>query len=121
MNFNKAATPFVKTKLQDYRQAIARGENEKAFRCLEDAHVIGQQSTYLHCLTHYQMLKHGIAQNDAKEVFGQIFRFVGALTKTATGFIPVGNTGGANVSPFKSLPISDENQKILEKINHAQS
>jgi hypothetical protein len=46
---------------------------------------------------------------------------LGALTKTPIGLLPEGNTGGANVSPFKSMSISPENKAILEKIRNAQS
>ncbi|WP_288389267.1 DUF3703 domain-containing protein, partial [uncultured Alteromonas sp.] len=46
-------------------------------------------------------------------------RIVGAATKTAIGLVPKGNTGGTDISPFKRLPISAENQAILDKINHA--
>jgi hypothetical protein len=35
--------------------------------------------------------------------------------------LPEGNTGGANVSPFKPMPISQANKAILDKIKHAQS
>jgi len=49
-------------------------------------------------------------------VFGQVVRLVGAFTKTAIGLVPIGNTGGANISPFKSLPVSKANQAILDEI-----
>ena len=39
----------------------------------------------------------------------------------AVGLLPEGNTGGANVSPFKPMPISQANNAILDKIKHAQS
>nr|WP_136252188.1 DUF3703 domain-containing protein [Ningiella ruwaisensis] len=121
MTFYQAAKPYVEEKLKAYSQAIAQGNYYEGFRHLEDAHVIGQHSTKLHCLTHYHMLIHGIKRRDLKEVAGQVFRLVGAATKTAIGFIPNGNTGGANISPFKPLPISQSNQVILDKIKHAQS
>ena len=60
-------------------------------------------------------------RRDLKEIFGQIFRMLGALTKTPIGLLPEGNTGGANVSPFKPMSISPENKAILEKIRNAQS
>ncbi len=51
------------------------------------------------------MLSWAVRQNDRREVFGQLFRIVGASTKTAIGLIPEGNTGGSNVSPFRRLPV----------------
>jgi hypothetical protein len=52
-----------------------------------------------------------------KECLGQVFRIVGATTKTAIGFILSGNTGGSNVSPFKVLPVSPELAAIIAKAN----
>lgn len=121
MTFYQAATPYVEEKLKAYSQAVAQGNYHEGFRHLEDAHVIGQHSTKLHCVAHFYMLKHGLKQGDVKECLGQILRLIGAFTKTAVGFIPNGNTGGANISPFKPLPISQSNQIILDKIKHAQS
>jgi hypothetical protein len=121
MRYYQAATPFVEAKLKDYSIAARAKQYNAAFHHLEDAHVIGQHSTYLHCLAHYYMFKHGIKQRDTKEIIGQALRLVGALTKTAIGFIPTGNTGGANVNPFKPLPVSQDNQIILDKIKYAQS
>jgi len=64
------------------------------------------------------MLLWAFRNNQLKEIFGQIFRVIGAATKTAIGLVPQGNTGGANVSPFKVLPIKPEYQAI---INNAKS
>jgi hypothetical protein len=113
MSYYEAAKPFVEAKLKGYSIAVCGKQYVAAFHYLEDAHVIGQHSTY--------MLKHGIKQCDPKEIIGQAFRLFGALTKTAIGFIPTGNTGGTNVSPFKPLPVSQDNQIILDKIKYAQS
>ena len=116
MNFTQSATPYVNQKLSQASIAFSQHNNKAGFKSLEDAHVIGQHSTYHHTVVHYEMLKFGVKQRDIKEVFGQIFRIIGALTKTAIGLLPEGNTGGANVSPFKPMPISPENKAILKKI-----
>ncbi|MFA3790006.1 DUF3703 domain-containing protein [Aliiglaciecola sp. SL4] len=116
MYYTEYAKPFVENKIALAQQAIKGGDQQQAFRYLEDAHVIAQKSTYLHCLVHYLMLKHGYIQWNIKEMSGQIFRLVGALTKTWIGWIPTGNTGGTNVSPFKPMPISAHNQKIIDVI-----
>jgi hypothetical protein len=121
MNFRQAAEPHVMNKIKLSQKSFASKDNATGFKALEDAHVIGQRSTYYHTLVHFKMLQYGLKEGDLKEVFGQIFRIVGAITKTAIGFLPEGNTGGANVSPFKPMPISIENKAILKKIKHAQS
>nr|WP_136251537.1 DUF3703 domain-containing protein [Ningiella ruwaisensis] len=121
MNFTQAAQSYVDKKLKDAQHAFLHQDDEAGFKALEDAHVIGQHSTYHHTRVHYEMLKFGLKQSDMKEVFGQIFRIIGAITKTAIGLLPEGNTGGANVSPFKPMPVSPANKAILDKIKNAQS
>ena len=121
MNFTQAAKPYILQKLSAAHKSLSNNDNKAGFKALEDAHVIGQYSTYHHTRVHYEMLKFGIERRDLKEIFGQIFRMIGSLTKTPIGLLPEGNTGGANVSPFKPMSISPENKAILEKIRNAQS
>jgi hypothetical protein len=52
-------------------------------------------------------------RRDAKEIAGQILRIVGAATKTALGLVPIGNTGGANVSPLKPMAVAGDLAEIL--------
>lgn len=53
--------------------------------------------------------------DDAREFLGQVVRLVGAATKTFIGFVPSGNTGGANVSAVKRVPIDPELTAIIER------
>lgn len=121
MNFNQAAKPYIEDKLKQASKAQVCRKYDKSFALLEDAHVIGQQSTYFHVLVHLKMLRYGLAIRDYKEVTGQLFRLVGAFTKTAIGLIPTGNTGGADVNPFSTMPISAQNKETIAKIKYAQS
>ena len=43
------------------------------------------------------------------------YRIVGAATKTFIGFVPAGNTGGANVSAVRPMPIDPELAAIIDK------
>lgn len=115
-NFSVANAPYVKKKLALSVMARKRGDKENEFKLLEDAHVLGQQSTPFHTIVHWQMLKYGLRYRSLKEVTGQIFRLIGAVTKTPFGILPKGNTGGANVNAFESMPISTENKTILAKV-----
>ena len=90
------------------------GDDEAAFRHLERAHVLGQTSTYHHTRVHWLMMKHGIRTGDKREIAGQALRIVGAATKTPLGIYPEGNTGGANVSPIRPMPIPDDLREILD-------
>jgi hypothetical protein len=60
------------------------------------------------------MLKVGWKQRDAVEITGQIPRILGALLFSRV-WVPIGNTGGARVHPFKPMPIPEELQVLLEK------
>jgi hypothetical protein len=88
-----------------------------AFHHLERAHVLGQAITLEHTRVHWLMLKLGWKKKDWREIFGQLFRIVGASTKTPLGIYPAGNTGGANVSSFKPMPISAD---LKEKLREAE-
>lgn len=93
--------------------ATAEASPSARFRRLERAHVLSQTSTRDHVRVHWHMLLWGLRQRDAKEIAGQMLRIVGAASKTAFGLVPVGNTGGANVSPLKPMPVPDDLAKIL--------
>ena len=84
-----------------------------AFRRLERAHILSQASTPEHVRVHWHMLIWGMRQRSGREVAGQILRIAGAATKTAVGLVPTGNTGGANVSPFRSMPVPRDLADIL--------
>jgi hypothetical protein len=88
---------------------------EHGFHHLERAHVLAQAATREHVRVHWRMLCWGWRKRDAREVFGQAFRLVGAATKTFIGLVPAGNTGGANVSAFRPMPVDPELQAIIER------
>lgn len=90
------------------------GDPQSAFYHLERAHVLGQASTYHHTRIHWLMFKLAIKLRSPGEIWGQIVRIIGASTKTPFGTYPVGNTGGANVWFFKSMPIPEDLQRILK-------
>lgn len=113
--FTKNIAPVVKEEIQLSQVANSKGENDRAFNHLENAHVLGQESTYWHVKVHFLMFVWSIRNRNAKEFFGQILRIVGALTKTAIGLVPIGNTGGSNISPFKKLPLKPEHRVAILK------
>ncbi|MFZ8200195.1 DUF3703 domain-containing protein [Alteromonas portus] len=114
-NFTRNIRPYVEAELA-YAHKMQNQNNQKcAFTHLENAHVLGQASTSLHVKVHVQMLLWAVKQGNIGEFFGQLLRIVGAATKTVFGLVPHGNTGGANVSPFKAMPIKANLKTILEK------
>ena len=113
--FTRNIRPYVEDELALARNEQNYGNKAEAFAHLENAHVLGQASTRLHVKVHVQMLLWAVKQGKIGEVFGQLFRIAGAATKTAFGLVPTGNTGGANVSPFKAMPIKPNLNAIIEK------
>lgn len=113
MSFTKQISPAVKAELALYEIEMNQGHYDKAFKFLENAHVLGQESTYWHVKVHLIMFRWAITTANWKEGLGQLMRIVGAATKTAIGLVPKGNTGGANVSPFKVMPLKPEHELTI--------
>lgn len=114
-NFTDRIKIHVDAEIKKAADFANNGDLESAFRHLERAHVLGQAVTVEHTRVHWLMLKIGWKKRDWREIFGQLFRIVGASTKTPFGIYPTGNTGGANVSPFRPMPIPENLQKILNR------
>ena len=113
--FTRNIRPYVEEELALARNDQNFGNKAEAFAHLENAHVLGQASTRLHVRVHVQMLLWAVKQGNIGEFFGQLLRIVGAATKTIFGLVPHGNTGGANVSPFKAMPIKPNLNTIIKK------
>ena len=110
MSFARNIRPYVDAELRAAREDAAHG-----FAHLERAHVLGQPSTREHVRVHWHMLRWAIRHRDAREFSGQVLRLIGAATKTFIGLVPTGNTGGANVSPVKPMPLDPELARIIER------
>ncbi len=113
--FTKRIAPFVEVELKNAKQARSAGDPLQEFNHLERAHVLGQESTYWHVKVHVLMLVWAIRNGSAREALGQVFRIIGAATKTAFGLVPQGNTGGANVSPVKKMPIAPDLAALIQR------
>lgn len=93
----------------------AAGDAKSAFSALERAHVLGQLDFVPHLRVHWQMLRAGWAAADRREVIGQLMRIALVPIGHLVGRLPVGNTGGANVSAFKPMAISPELERLIEE------
>lgn len=94
-------------------QARAAGDHARAFAHLERAHVLGQRSTWRHLRAHAAMFGVGIARRDAREVLGQATRLLAAALFSRI-WVPAGNTGGANVSALRPMPVPDDLRALLD-------
>ena len=87
---------------------------DKAFAHLERAHILGQSFAFAHANVHWWMLKVAWKRRDSIEIRGQVIRILGALLFSRI-WVPVGNTGGAHVHPFRPMPIPEEFQALLKR------
>lgn len=99
-------------RLSAYRKTIAAaraaygaGDLDGCFRLLERAHILGQPYVVPHTVSHWLMLKVGWRRGDRREVGGQLLRLAAGGLLSLIGWLPEGNTGGANVSPVKPMPL----------------
>jgi len=95
------------------RVARDAGDLERAFGHLERAHILGQRSTRLHVRSHVGMLGIAWQRRDVHEIAGQVMRIVAAALFSRL-WVPVGNTGGANVSATRPMPVPPDLQEILD-------
>jgi hypothetical protein len=93
--------------------AVASGDKADAFRRLEHAHILSQRYTFEHVRVHWRMLRLAASIGARREVVGQLSRVVAAAVFSRV-WVPVGNTGRANVSAFKSMPVPDDLRSALE-------
>lgn len=91
------------------------GDAKSAFGALERAHVLGQLDIVPHVRVHWQMLRVGWAMGDRREVTGQLMRIALVPVGHLIGRLPVGNTGGANVSAFTPMTIARELERLIEE------
>jgi hypothetical protein len=107
--------PFFLSELEMAKNHFLNNHFSASWYHLERAHILGQPYPYHHTLVHWKMLLFGIKIKDLKEIIGQIPRLLVGGIKSFVGEIPVGNTGGANVPPLKSMDIPAELKKIIEE------
>lgn len=109
------------TRIAAFEAAMAEAHDHQVsgnarggFAALERAHVLGQLDFRLHLRVHWQMLLVGWSQGDRREVVGQLLRIALVPIGHLVGRLPVGNTGGANVSAFKPMDIAPELKRLLD-------
>ena len=95
------------------RAARDAGDFNAAFQHLERAHILGQRSTRLHVRSHVGMLRIAWQRSDVPGFAGQLARIVAAALCSRL-WVPVGNTGGANVRVLRPMPVPPDLQAILD-------
>jgi hypothetical protein len=102
------------TERQSARAAKSRGDSAGEWRHLERAHILSQPMAWPHLVTHAGMLGAAWRRHDPREVAGQLLRLLLAAPGSVTGRYPVGNTGGADVSAFRPMPVPDDLRSLLD-------
>lgn len=110
---NHALREAYETELAAAAAARRAGNTEMAFHHLARAHILGQRHTLRHVHAHWLMLKLGASAGAWGEVAGQLSRIVAAAVFSRI-WIPEGNTGRADVSALKPMPIPDDLLRLLE-------
>ena len=105
-------TAFL-AELAAARAATIAGDSERAFRHLARAHILSQRLTWQHVQVHWLMLKLGASLRDWHEVAGQVSRIL-AATLFSRIWVPIGNTGRANVSAMKPMPVPQDLRVLME-------
>jgi hypothetical protein len=88
------------------------GNLDAAWASLVAAHILGQRSTALHVRSHALMFGLAWRTRDRGELMGQISRVIGAALVTWI-WVPEGNTGRANVSAFKRMPVPGNLRSLM--------
>jgi hypothetical protein len=103
------------------RTARSRGDLTSEWNHLERAHILSQPLLVPHIRTHMAMLSCGARRHDRREVAGQLLRLLVAGPGSITGRYPAGNTGGADVSPFRPMPIPEDLRAVLEGLDTTEA
>lgn len=80
---------------------------------LSRAHILSQRYTWPHVRVHVLMLRAGIEGRDARQVLGQVTRIVAAALFSRI-WVPIGNTGLADVSAVRPMPVPEDLRALLE-------
>lgn len=107
MNRQNLSRRFL-AELEKAEQAERQNDLDAAFAHLERAHILGQRWLTRHWTTHWRMLKIARKRRDRTEISGQIRRLAATPLGWALGWVPKGNTGGANVHPLKPMPLPED-------------
>lgn len=115
INIPEGLKRYYQQELEFYQVAIDKDDYLVAWKHLENAHILGQAYPKEHTRVHWLMLKFGFRIKNFREIVGQIPRLIFGGVKSFIGTIPVGNTGGANVSALKPMEIPAHLKQIIEK------
>jgi len=104
---NRKKAPF-RREMTIGRTSFHQRDFDAAFHHFERAHILGQRWLLTHLSSHWWMLRVALARLDGREIRGQLSRLLAVFPGYAFGWVPKGNTGGANVHPLKPMAIPED-------------
>jgi len=113
MSMNRVLRDVYDTELREARDAASAGNAEMEFLHLERAHILGQRHTLQHVHVHWLMLRLGASEGAWREVVGQSTRILAAVLFSRI-WVPMGNTGRANVSAIRPMAVPADLRSVLE-------
>lgn len=112
---------YYRTELAAASAAQAWHDEAAARRHLERAHVLEQQWALSHTHVHLRLLAWGLRAASPREVLGQVPRVVFGFLGSLIGWVPIGNTGGADVPAERPMPIPADLQALLALVEPGKS
>lgn len=111
----------IDSNLVAAKESRHRGDWDRCWQLLEDAHVLSQPWAWPHTRVHGAMLAAGWRSRDAREVRGQLVRLlVGGLASSLDRY-PAGNTGRARVAATHPMPIRPDLADVLRRAGRGDS
>ncbi len=105
--------PEVHLRLIARFHSSATEPDSERWLLLEAAHIVGQTRFASHLQVHCLMLALAWEKRMVKESLGQLFRIVLVPLGHLLGRLPLGNSGRAEVSAFKTMAPSTELLQII--------
>ena len=75
--------------------------------------MLGQAATVEDVRVHWRMFLWATRHRKTDEAAVQLWRLVAAALLTDVGLVPKGNTGGANVSSLRRMPVPHDLQLVI--------
>jgi hypothetical protein len=105
------------TRFEQQRRSVHAQDAsyEKLWDLLCAAHIAGQTVIPLHLQTHRAMLSLAWQHKQRAEVGGQLLRLALVLPGNLLRRLPIGNTGRADISIFKSMKTPAHLQSLIDE------
>ena len=101
-------------ELNNAKVLMKKKEYDTSFFHLERAHILGQSFVVQHSISHLYMLKIYLLKREYINSLGQLVRLLLGILGSLVGIIPIGNTGGSNISMFQRMEIPDDIREFMK-------